>query len=100
MIDITPIVVSLFGLIGTVLTVIVWPLVKAKTTSQQQAVIQSLVNIAVAAAEQSFAGSGKGQEKKAYVLEWLAARGITVDEDMLDAMIEAAVYSLKNGTTA
>lgn len=100
MINITPIVVAFCGLIGTILTVIVAPLIKAKTTAQQQAMIQSFVNIAVAAAEQIFVESGKGAEKKAYVLEWLAARGIAVDEDALDAMIEAAVYALKNGAIA
>lgn len=98
MVNITPIIVAFFGLISAVLTVIVAPLIKAKTTAQQQAEIQLLVNIAVAAAEQIFVGSGKGEEKKAYVLEWLAARGITVDMDVLNAMIEAAVYALKNGT--
>ena len=45
-------------------------------------------------AEQIYVGAGRGEEKKAYVLEWLAARNITVDTDKLDAMIEAAVYEL------
>ena len=30
------------------------------------------------------------------MLNWLRERGITVDEDKLDAMIEAAVYELTN----
>ena len=37
------------------------------------------------------------QEKKAYVINWLAEHGVTLDETRLDAMIEAAVYDLKKG---
>ena len=55
------------------------------------------MKIAVAAAEQIYTGSGRGEEKKAYVLEWLRAHGITVDDEKLDAMIEAAVYELSQG---
>ena len=51
----------------------------------------------MAAAEQIYTGSGRGQEKKAYVLNWLREHGVTVDEDKLDAMIEAAVYDLSQG---
>jgi len=58
------------------------------------------VKIAVSAAEQIYNGSGRGPEKKAYVLEWLKQRGITVDEAKLDAMIESAVYELKSGVLA
>ena len=37
------------------------------------------------------------EEKKAYVLNWLAEHGITLDEDRIDALIEAAVYELNHG---
>ena len=55
------------------------------------------MKIAVAAAEQIYTGSGRGEEKKAYVLEWLRSHGVTVDDEKLDAMIEAAVYELSQG---
>jgi hypothetical protein len=83
----------------TVFGVFVIPYVKAKTTTQQQETILALVQIAVTAAEQIYKGSGRGAEKKAYVLEWLQNRGITVDEAKLDALVEAAVYDLKKGDT-
>ena len=35
--------------------------------------------------------------KKAYVIDWLRSHGITVDEEKLDALIEAAVYELNQG---
>ena len=66
-------------------------------TAQQQAEINGWVRIAVSAAEQIYVGSGRGQEKKAYVINWLAEHGVTLDETRLDAMIEAAVYDLKKG---
>ena len=97
MFDITTIVEALFALIATVITVIVIPYIKSKTTTQQQTEIAAWVKIAVAAAEQIYTGSGRGAEKKEYVLEWLAQRNITVDAGKLDAMIEAAVYALKEG---
>ena len=55
------------------------------------------MKIAVAAAEQIYVGSGRGEEKKAYVIDWLRSHGITVDEEKLDALIEAAVYELNQG---
>ena len=65
--------------------------------AQQQAEINAWVKIAVTAAEQIYRGSGRGEEKKAYVLNWLAEHGITLDEDRIDALIEAAVYELNHG---
>ena len=56
------------------------------------------MKIAVSAAEQIFKGSGRGEEKKQYVIAWLKERGFTVDENELDALIEAAVYELNQGT--
>ena len=76
---------------------VVMPYIKSRTTAQQQAEINAWVKIAVTAAEQIYRGSGRGEEKKAYVLNWLAEHGITLDEDRIDALIEAAVYELNHG---
>lgn len=97
MFDITPIVEAVFALIAVIITVIIIPYIRKKTTTAQQAELNGWVAIAVAAAEQIYAGSGRGTEKKEYVLNWLTAHNITVDAAKLDAMIEAAVYELKNG---
>ncbi len=93
--DITPIIEAAFMLIAAVITAVIVPYIRSKTTDTQRAELQALVRIAVTAAEQLYVGTGKGKEKKAYVLEWLNERGITVDSEKLDAMIESAVYSLK-----
>ena len=93
--DITPIIEAAFMLIAAVITAVIVPYIRSKTTDTQRAELQALARIAVTAAEQPYVGTGKGKEKKAYVLEWLNERGITVDSEKLDAMIESAVYSLK-----
>ena len=95
--NITPIIEAALLLLAAIFTTVVIPYIKSKTTAQQQTEINAWVRIAVSAAEQIFNGSGRGAEKKAYVLEWLKQRGITVDEAKLDAMIESAVYELKSG---
>lgn len=94
MYDITPIAEAVFALAAAVITAIVIPYIKSRTTAQQQAEISAWVRVAVSAAEQIYKGSGRGEEKKQYVLAWLREHGATVDADELDALIEAAVYEL------
>ena len=96
MIDITPILEAVATLAVALITTFVVPYIKSKTTLEQQTQINAWVRIAVTAAEQVYEGPGQGDKKKAYVLTWLAGHGIAVDEDKLDAMIEAAVYELTN----
>ena len=95
--DITPIVEAGVAVLCAIVTCVLVPYIKSKTTTEQQKEINAWVKIAVAAAEQIYTGSGRGEEKKAYVLEWLREHGITVDDEKLDAMIEAAVYELSQG---
>lgn len=97
MYDITPIIEAVATLIGVIITCVLIPFIKSKTTAAQQAEINGWVKIAVSAAEQIYKGSGRGEEKKQYVIAWLKERGITVDENELDALIEAAVHELTQG---
>lgn len=96
--DITTIIEAVFALVAAVITAIVIPYIKSRTTAQQQAEINAWVKIAVAAAEQIYTGSGRGEEKKAYVLNWLAEHGVTLDEERINALVEAAVYDLNHGS--
>ena len=96
MFDITLIIEAAFALLAAIITAIVIPSLKSKTTASQQSEINAWIRIAVTAAEQIYKGQGRGEEKKEYVLNWLRERGIIVDEDKLDALIEAAVYELTN----
>lgn len=96
MFDITPIVEAILALVAVVITSIVIPYIKKRTTTEQQKELVAWVKIAVTAAEQIYVGTGRGPEKKMYVVEWLADRNITVDTNQIDALIESAVYELNN----
>lgn len=96
MIDFTPIMKAVAALAMAIITTFVVPYIKSKTTREQQTQLNAWVKIAVTAAEQVYEGPGQGDKKKVYVLTWLKGHGIVVDEDKLDAMIEAAVYELTN----
>ena len=92
----TPILQAAFALLATVITFVVVPYIKSRTTASQQSQINGWVKIAVAAVEQIHKDY-KGAEKKKWVLDWLHQHGIVIDENQIDAMIEAAVYELKSG---
>lgn len=92
--DITEILKAVVVLAVALIAGVGAPLLRQKVGTEKLNKIITYVQIAVEAAEQIYQESGKGAEKKAYVIEWLGANSITVDEDKLDAMIEAAVYNL------
>lgn len=94
MIDITHIVQLFVALVVALISAFVLPYFRSITTAEQRTELAAWVKIAVSAAEQIYKGSGRGEEKKRYVLEWLYGHGITVEESQIDAMIEAAVYEL------
>lgn len=95
--DVTPIIETIFTLLSLVVTIFVIPYFRSRTNAQQQAEINGWVKIAVDAAEQIYAGHGRGKEKKEYVIAFLEDHGITLDAEKVEALIEAAVYQLKNG---
>ena len=94
MFDVTEIVKLIITLVGLIITGFLIPYMRSKISMQNQELINDLVKIAVTAAEQIYRGSGRGKEKKEYVIKWLEERNIKVDADKIDAMIEAAVYEL------
>ena len=91
----TPIFEALVTLIVAILTCFLIPMIQAKMTAEQLSTAKMWVAVAVNAAEQLYIGTGKGAEKKAYVIEFLKGKGINLDEDSIDKMIEAAVLELK-----
>lgn len=95
MTDITPIVNAVIALVAAVISVFLIPWIKGKIETEKLNQIMSWVTIAVEAAEQIYRESGMGAKKKAYVLDFLAKKGITLDVDSIDAMIESAVLDLK-----
>lgn len=91
MIDLTPILQAVIGLLAALITAKVIPWIKSKTTAQQQATLALVVDVLVYGAEQIH-GSGAGQQKIQYVKDELEKRGYTVDI----AQIEAAVKRMND----
>ena len=92
MLDITPIMEAVFTLLAAVLGVIVVPFIKSRVDAFWIGVERSTNG--GSAWEQIYQGSKRGEEKKAYVLEWLKKNNITVNQKRLDAMLEAIVGKL------
>ena len=101
-IDITPIIVSVIGLIGLILTGIVIPSLrswlKSKVTNSQWETIKNYALAGVQAAEILFNAQGKGEEKLEWVSKYIeaqcAAHGIKIDMDTVRIAIENAWKSL------
>lgn len=94
MIDLTPVMEAVIALIVAVITAFVIPWLKGKISTDKLEQIKLWVTVAVEAAEQLYKGSGRGEEKKAYVVQFLQEKGFTLDLDSLDKLIEAAVFNL------
>lgn len=97
MINLTPIVNALLTVLAVLITVYLIPWIKSQTTEKQREEINAWVKIAVQAAEQLYKGAGQGEQKKQYVLDYLASKGFTIDADSIDKMIEAAVLEINKG---
>ena len=87
-INLTPILEALIGLLAAMITYRLIPWIKERTTVAQQEKMETLVRIAVFAAEQLY-GAGHGSEKLEYATRWLHNHGYDVDR----AEIEAAVIN-------
>ena len=96
MIDLTEIIIALIGLVATVLTTFLIPYLRQKMSAEKFSEMQMWVNIAVKAAEMLYAGTGRGEEKKAYVTEFLNSKGYTLDATSIENMTEAAVLEMQN----
>ncbi len=95
-IDVTIIVDTVIALIMAIISTFAIPWIKSKTTAQQREDLVAWVKIAVAAAEQIYRGTKRGEEKKQYVLDFLTKNGFSVNKDSVNAAIEAAVKQLNS----
>ena len=93
MTDLTPIINAAVALLAAVITAFVVPWIRRKTTQQDRETMLAWVEIAVAAAQQLY-HQLSGEERKAYVVSFLAGKGYSVDDAALDNAIEAAVLKL------
>lgn len=91
--DYTEIIKAVIALITALISAFLIPLIKQRVSAEKLEKWQAYVKIAVSAAEQLY-NATQGAEKKAYVLQYLAAKGIQFDSDTVDRMIESAVLEL------
>lgn len=96
MTDLTPIISAALTLIMAVITTFLIPYLKTKIDANKFDKIKSWVKVAVEAAEMIYVGTGRGKEKKAYVVQYLNSKGYTLDADSINNLIESAVLELKN----
>lgn len=96
MIDLTEVVIAVIGLVVATMSTILVPYLKQKMSADKFNEMQMWVNIAVKAAEMLYAGTGRGEEKKKYVTEFLNSKGYTLDAASIENMIEAAVLEMRN----
>lgn len=93
MTDLTPIINSAIALIAAIITAFVVPWIKRKTNEHDREEMLKWVEIAVAAAQQLY-HQMSGQQRKEYVVNFLAEKGYSIDDKALDNAIEAAVLKL------
>ena len=84
----------LIPLLGAIITYILVPFFRSKTTKEQRENIAFWVKVAVGAAEQIYNKKGQGILKKDYVIKFLTSKGINITRQDLDVLIEAAVKEL------
>lgn len=96
-------ILALIPIICTILTVYIIPFIKAKIDNENLVKYEEWVNMAVRAAEILFIGSGKGSDKKAYVVKFLTdmfnQNKITITEEQMNILIESAVQQMNENKT-
>ena len=95
MVDLTPIITTVLTLIFSLITAFLIPYIKTKVSAEQFATIKLWVQVAVQAAEMLYVGSGRGEEKKKYVIEFLNSKEFTLNAEEIENLIESAVLELK-----
>ena len=91
--DYTQIISAVIALISALVSAFLIPWLKTKIDANKLRTIKTYVEIGVKAAEQLYAATD-GEEKKAYVINFLAEHGIRFDVSTIDQLIEAAVLQL------
>lgn len=88
MIDLTPLASAIVTTLLALAAMYFIPYLRSKH-------IMLWAKVAVEAAELIYVGSGRGTEKKQYVLKFLNSKGFTLNIAEIENIIEAAVLELK-----
>lgn len=94
--DYTEIFCAVIALLGTLITAVIIPYIKSKTTKDEEALIKAISKTAVYAAQQLFS---ENEEKLKYAMEQidtaLKKKGIKVDSDTVRVQVEAVLKEIK-----
>ena len=94
-IDWTQIILALIGLIGAILTAVVIPYIRSKTTKQQRENIYTIIQSAVWAADQMFKASDpSGGIRNTWVMNTLKEMNLEISRKDLVRLVEEAVQEL------
>ena len=88
------IILAVIALLSAIITGVVVPYIRSKTTATQRDNIYTIVQLAVGAAEQIYFKPGEGEQKKQYVVNYLSSKGIKLTVEELNIFIESAVKEL------
>jgi hypothetical protein len=92
-------ILAFVPVLGTIITAFIVPYIKAKIGTENLAKYEYWVNIAVRAAEMIWVETGHGEDKKAYVVEFMNklfnSKKTVITEEQINVLIEAAVKQLK-----
>lgn len=91
--DFTAVFEILISILSVIVSCFLIPWLKEKLSAEKLENLVKWVKIAVEAAEQLY-GSGKGQQKKEYVVSFLLSKGIVFDANEVEAIIESSVLQL------
>lgn len=89
---------AVIPVLGIIVTRYIIPLIKANINTERLAEYEEYAVLAVKAAEMIFSGQGLGEQKKAYVIEFLTnqfnQKKEVITEAQMEVLIEAAVKQL------
>ena len=91
--DYTQIISAVIAHISALVSAFLIPWIKTKIDADKLLTLRTYVEIGVKAAEQLYTATD-GAAKKAYVVNFLAEKGIQFDVETIDKLIEAAVLQL------
>ena len=95
--NITQILLGAILILGGLFTLIAWPYIKAHVSAEQLSMLAGIAQTVVYSAEKIF-GAKMGADKLAYALglakKLLEKKGLTFDEEVIRAAIEAQVQQL------
>lgn len=91
-------ILALIPVLGTILTVYIIPFVKEKTGNAKLEKYKAWTESAVKCAEMLWTESGKGKDKKQFVIDYLNdmfnKKKVIITSEQLNVLIEAAVEEL------